>query len=396
MKKRRGFGTGRGQGYLNLAPMDSLQHSLNAKGVKKQFIMPPERKDPVSMLMGKGRRYDFGMIPTPQKKGLIKEIARKVHQGVDWAIEWEKKHLPAQKEWVKKEYTKAKELAVKGLDKVKDYAEQKKADLDDVRDELDHNDDGVQDISYETLTNTNLEIQQGLNTIDLDNSGVPDHLEDGTFAFTNEDVMTNQAPMDENKGTGFPFPTLNPQAEFGGEEVMTNIQYEPTTVEVKPEGAGFPFPSLNPKKDYDKEYVEPEKTFGQKVKGTAVAVGGAVKGAVKHEVQKRQLQKDFIRHLSDRELETKAIEVGKPLFGGLNAFEKEIIRRRNERRRLADIKSGKVESKVGSSLGSSLSFLNPLSTFSTKPNEKTKTTTKTETKSPLDLSFLNPLSTFKK
>jgi len=80
----------------------------------------------------------------------------------------------------------------------------------------------------------------------------------------------------------------------------------------------------------------------------------------------------------------------------LNAFEKEIIRRRNERRRLADIKSGKVESKVGSSLGSSLSFLNPLSTFSTKPNEKTKTTTKTETKSPLDLSFLNPLSTFKK
>lgn len=404
--KRRGFGTGRGQGYLNLVPMDSLQHSLNAKGVKKAVVMPPQKLDPVSVLSGKGRRYDFGLIPTPQKKGMIREIAKKVQEKVDWAVQWEKEHLPKQKEWVKKEFEKAKELAKKGMDKVKDYAEKKKEDLDDVRDELDINDDGVQDISYDTLMDTNMQITQELNTIDLNKNGVPDHVEDGTFSMQPE-MLTNQPVAEpEKKSVGFPFPTLNPVEEYSNADVTI----QPTQVVVEQKGAGFPFPSVNPKADYGKEekyedyfppepkvVQQPKKTFGQKVKGTASAVGSYVGRTVKHEVQKRQLEHDMIRHLSDKELKVKALQVGKPMFGGLNAFEKEIIRRQQERERIRQIETGQVqESALTKSLSQSFGFLNPLATLSPKKDETATSRTKMTTPqgNTLDLGFLNPLSTF--
>jgi len=394
---RRGLGKGLGTGYFNLVPMDSHIHSLSAKGVKSKI--------PTQIVSGKN--YDFGMIPTPKKKGFIKEIAKKVVDGVKWAEKWEKEHLPKQKAWVKKEFEKGKDLYERGADKVKDYFEQKKEDMDDVRDELDTNDDGVQDISYGELMNTNLQIQQDLNTIDVDNSGVPDHLEDGTFAFQDfggEGTLINSTkPLgEEKKGAGFPFPTLDPQKEYGSEdgtELLTNIppqeqKYEDFfpdedmaqpiqsdfVVEEK-KGVGLPLPTLNPK-----------KTFGQKVKDE---VQKDVRKGVEFgrgQIQKYQLEKDMIRHLPDKDLEIKALQVGKPLFGKYNKFEAEILRRNEERKRIAMIKSGKVPESSGSDLNL-FGFLNPLSTVSTKKQPAKSNQTQPTSQSAVDLGFLNPFST---
>jgi hypothetical protein len=151
-----------------------------------------------------GKDHNFGLFPTEEKKGLIREIARKVADGVHWAVEWERKHLPQQRAWVKKEFEKAKELAHRGYDKVKDKVEQMKEDMDDVRDELDTDDDGDQDISMHEFQQTNAQIKQQLNTIDLDNSGVPDHVEDRSLV------------IEEEKPITFPLPTPTPHETFGG------------------------------------------------------------------------------------------------------------------------------------------------------------------------------------
>jgi hypothetical protein len=219
---RRGYGTGRGAGYKNLAPLDPYIHSMNRKGVRVTAIAKPiksktphldamrERTDIWSAITGKTFRKDFGMIPTPKKKGLIKEIARSVIGGAKWALEWEKEHLPAQAQWVKDEFNAAKDETIKlgkmGLEKAKEAYEwekeklpsqvawvkkevgqveegvkealQKKQDLHDVRDELDTNDDGVQDISMAQLEIANKNIVKGLDKIDLNKNGVPDHREE--------------------------------------------------------------------------------------------------------------------------------------------------------------------------------------------------------------------------
>ena len=334
--ERRGYGTGKGQGYKNLMQIDPFIHSLNAKGIKSKKLLPQNFK----------KGYDFGNTATPQKKGLIRELARKVHEGVDWAIQWEKEHLPKQKEWVKKEFEQAKELAKRGVDKVKDYAEQKKEDLDDVRDELDINDDGVQDLDMSDLEIANQEITQGLNQIDLDNSGVPDHIEDGTFDMP-----------------------------------------EPP----RPSGAGFPFPTTDPKRDFEKK----EGVF----KKGARFVGSTFKKAKEEGrqiIEKKRLEKDIIRHMTDPELRTKAIELGKPTFGKYNAFEREIIRREQEKARLRMITE---QAKAGQIKGTSpinLGFLNPLG--QTKPKEKKVTSKKAKIKGDGQdyFGFLNPVKTLSK
>lgn len=215
---RRGYGTGRGAGYKNLAPLDPYIHSMNRKGVSavpkaKVFKSKTphldamrERTDIWSAITGKTFRKDFGMIPTGKKKGLIKELARNVISGAKWALEWEKEHLPSQAKWVQDEYNLAKDEAIKlgklGLEKAKEGIEwekeklpsqvawvkkeaedvkeilQKKQDLHDVRDELDTNDDGVQDISMSELEIANKNIVKGLDTIDLNKNNVPDHREE--------------------------------------------------------------------------------------------------------------------------------------------------------------------------------------------------------------------------
>jgi len=160
--QRRGLGKGKGSGYHNIVSQDPYVHSLSAKGVKSQVSMNAPFHDD---------SLDFGKIPTSQKKGMIREIAQKAQEGVSWALQWEREHLPKQADWVKKEFKTAKE-------QLSDIAEKlKKRDMDDVRDELDTNDDGVQDIPIEELEVVNQQIHEDVRDIDYDNNGVPDYAE---------------------------------------------------------------------------------------------------------------------------------------------------------------------------------------------------------------------------
>lgn len=398
MVKRRKYGTGRGQGYLNLAPMDGYIHGLNAKGIettgmlyakgKKGVIMPKENRGIVAVLKGKGFRKDFGTIPTAPKKGLIREIARKVHEGVDWAVEWEKEHLPKQKAWVKKEFEKAKELAHKGEEFVKHEVEEfkegfqegrgkkiaKKKDMDDVRDELDTDDDGDQDIHIDELKKVNKQIKEDLSTIDLDKSGVPDHLEVEPMEIDTQFTKTKK------KGAGFPFPTIDPEKKYGKED-HTNQKIS------------MPLPALNPKEKYAKKdkagrlieppVPKPSKTFPQKAKAfvrkEAVIVKektGEVVQAGKSFIRKKQLEADILHHMKDAELRQKAINT--PSILGKNKFERELIRRTKKRLKVdAEIRMAKKqtvteikEGKTGGIFSTYFGFLNPFASFKTKKKVK--------------------------
>lgn len=288
---RKGLGAGQGRGYKNIVPLDPYIHSLSARGVKSAQELYAEGK------------LKFGIIPTKEKEGLIREIARKVHDGVDWAIQWEREHLPQQRRWVRKEYERAKEQLRKGAEAIK-----KKFDKDDVRDELDTNDDGVQDIEYEELQEVNAEITDQLEGIDLDNNNIPDYAE-------------SDVKMEEDK-ISFPIPTPTPKETFG-----TKVR----------KGWG--------------KIVEKEQEF----------------------VQKRREQKEVLNKLSDAQLREKAVRNPSGIFGG-NIYEKEYLRRQGKRLEMQekvsttrqkareDIKKG----KTGGGLGIDVSFLNPLSAFSSK------------------------------
>ena len=405
MAIRRGLGSRQGQGYKNLVPYDKVIHSLNAKGVhttlfpkggkhQKQGKQPiPEKKDILSFLSGKGHRNDFGSIPTPQKKGLIRELARKVAQGVDYAIEWEKQHLPQQQEWVKKEYHKAKEELQKVGKSVeegkKKWQEEHKKDVDDVRDELDTNDDGIQDIPLYELEDVNKGIVQQLDTIDLDNSGIPDHNEDG---FLNMPKQPESTPE--------PQPEPVPDIDFEPMEMEMEISEEP----IYKNKVYLPLPVLNPKEDYG-SLLHPEQdipipthkeSFREKAgklvkKEFAIAKekAGEGIGKVKTYIKGRQLEKDFIKQMPDSQLRELGVREGSGGgilssfgFGGgsksLNKYEKELLRRTEERIKLdnaiqmakekarAEVKQ-KLEKK-SSGAGDFISdFINP---FGKKEGEK--------------------------
>lgn len=185
---RIGLGKGLGKGYKNISSQDPIVHSFSAKGISQNIGILP--KDYVSTL-------EFGKIPTSHKKGLIREIARKSKEGVAWAIEYEKKHLPKQRDWVKKEYYSVKNKLNELCDK------NKKKDLDDVRDELDTNDDGIQDISVKELEEVNGEIHQNLSNIDIDNDGVPDYqeLNPPTVSYSTEIENNKPSALDYIRGT---------------------------------------------------------------------------------------------------------------------------------------------------------------------------------------------------
>lgn len=425
--KRRTFGTGRGQGYLNLVPMDSLIHSLNAKGIQttgtlyakgKKVNYPPERKDIISVMRGKGFRKDFGTIPTPPKKGAIRDIARKVHEGVDWAIQWEKEHLPKQKEWVKKEFAQAKQLAKKGIDFIKEEAKhikdakekrqhQKEVDMVDVRHELDTNDDGVQDISINELKEVNKQIHKDLQKIDLDVNGIPDHIEDNFHIDTEF--------KEHKKGAGFPLPTytFTSETEAEPEQSVTGFanplytfsnkpvkeEPVPSTGAVEPEkgkslGINFPFPTVKPKEQVGvqekkaKHETLTDKYGEEHQRKKTFLENQYEKGRIYF--QKKQLEKDFIRSMPDAELKEKAIRYGTGFFNTGNKFEKELIRRTKERLKVDnDIKMAKAEQnakikaleekvkakaegkKTGSGFaGIDLGFINPLSTLNPKKVKK--------------------------
>ena len=422
-KIRRTFGTGRGQGYLNLVPMDSLIHSLNAKGIQTTGVLsakgrvkyPDEKRDIVSVMRGKGFRKDFGSIPTPPKKGAIRDIARKVHEGVDWAVAWEKEHLPQQKAWVQKEFAHAKELAKKGITAIKDKAHeikdakekrqhQKEVDMQDVRHELDTNDDGVQDKTIQELKQVNKQIERDLQKIDLDVNGIPDHIEDNFVI----DTEFKEYPS-EKKGAGFPLPTYSfeTKVDAGQEDhlldfanpmsTLTNKPVKPEPIPVsgaiqeEKKGAGFPIPTLDmgKTKTSEKKEVKHETLtdkFGEEVHRPKTLLEKQYeKGRVYF--QKKQLEKDFIRSMGDAELKEKAIRLGTGFLNSGNKFEKELIRRTKERMKVnADLsiakkqqqarikqmedrikaKATKKASGGGGISGVDLGFLNPFSTFTTK------------------------------
>lgn len=270
MVSRRGYGKNQGQGYKNLLPPDSTTHSMSARGIKST------KDEPLIQMQKINNPYDFGKIPTTEKQGLIKELARKAHQGFDWAVAWEKRHLPGQKEWVKKEYKKAKELAHKAGDKIHDFQERIKKDRDDVRDELDTNDDGVQDIHIDKLKDVNKGIKRDLSKIDLDKDGQPDAHQSGFFGI-------------EPKGRKpLPEPPKSPRQEL----------FEKAEFEIKPK-----------KPSFVRRFVEGSK----------------------HKLGEMKTERDFIRSMGDTELKEKAVREESGFFGGANKFQKELIRRQKSR-----------------------------------------------------------------
>lgn len=296
---RKGLGAGQGRGYKNIVPLDPYIHSLSARGVKS-----------ASVLYAEGN-LKFGIIPTKEKEGLIREIARKVHEGVDWAIQWEREHLPKQRRWVRKEYERAKEQIAKGIDHLK-------KDKDDVRDELDSNDDGVQDIPLAELHEVNTEIRQDLDNIDLNNDDVPDYVQEGDAEMTDYEIEY------EEQKINFPLPT-------------------PT----------------------------PHETFGRKVKK---GVGSLVQKEREFVAQRRQ-ERAELNNLSDQKLKELAVRNPAGLFGG-NKYEKELLRRQTKRVQIEQKvsvtkqKAQQQPAKSGGGLGIDLGFLNPLSTFSAKGKKK--------------------------
>lgn len=315
MLKRRGYGAGKGKGYKNLMPIDSFVHSLNAKGVKKQPIIVHKKrtaflKNFLNISNPKNMTEDmipdnFGRVPTYKKKGLIKELARKVEDGVGWAIKWEQEHLPQQKAWVKKEYERAKQLTKKGVDKLKKI---KAKDMEDVRDELDSNDDGVQDIPMQELETVNEGIRKDLQGIDLNQDGVADYVQEQPL----DDYETEYA--DSTESTIIPIP-------------------------------------------------KPKKGVVQKAKETAILGFQKGKTFVKERQAIAKAEKEELKSYSNNTLEELAIREPKGMFGfGKNKYEKELLRRVEYKNRLDEeirqvkMKPVKVKSQSSLNLAESLGF----------------------------------------
>lgn len=329
---RKGMGFNQGRGYKNLIMKDPYIHSLNAKGVKTQF---PERMDFLSVIRGRDMRKDFGTIPTPHKKGLIKELARKVVDGIDYAVEWEREHLPKQKEWVKKEFDKAKEEAQKvkraGSKAYKTFREEvKKKDVEDVRDELDTDDNGTQDIPMSTLEKANKDILSSLDTVDKNMNEIPDYQEDDLL-----EMPPTQEITYSNKPIGIPVPFM-----FSKEAPEPPVP-EPTEPIIEP---------LVVKKDsiFQKagRFVRKEFELG--------------KDYLKH----KQLETRELHELNEKELLDMGVREGKPMIGSMNKYERELFRRVKEKKfvekRLAEIQTGKEDKQEGG-LGFNFDFLNPFS-----------------------------------
>lgn len=422
--ERKGYGQGKGKGYKNLIQLDPYIHTLSAKGVKTKKSKTPnldmmrERTDMMSVLSGKGFRKSFGLLPTPQKKGLIRELAKKVTDGVSWAVEWEKEHLPQQQAWVKKEFEQAKEQAIKleeaGKKKLEEIKEnlQKKKDLDDVRDELDTNNDGVQDIPLSKLQEVNTEIVADLDTIDTDNNGVPDHREEGftnintietpelpSYTEPSEGVLTNKPIAPIPFMTGEPEPKPEPETKMVAPEYAVEPEYK---VEYDTPKVGLPIPLMTGK---DLEPPKPKKTFISQT--GELAKKGYIAGkefaqkeieAGKRYIQQRKEETRELHQLPYAELRQLAISEGQGAFG-MNKYEQEIFRREKEQKyldqKIKEIREGKPTSGGGfGAVGSAFGFLNPVATL-TQP-VKAKTSSESTSAGLGDsLSFLNPLTAFK-
>lgn len=278
MVKRKGLGKGQGKGYKNLVSNDPLVHSMSARGMTQKQVL--KRMD-----------NDFGFVPTEEKKGFIKELARKAVDGVKWAVEWEKEHLPDQLQWVKDEFNEAKTKIKAGIDDIKGKT-QKQIDAEDVRDELDHDEDGVADIDISELEDVNEGISYELQDIDLNQNDIPDAQEDGTF----------------NLGI---VPPLFPPS---GEPELTNV----------PESMAKNIIPL----DDEKECEKPKGKVSNFIKN--------VRSNVSDYLETQRLESERIKGLSDKELKKLALQEGQTLFGN-NRYENEIVARTKERVRLQEL-----------------------------------------------------------
>lgn len=353
MVSRLGYGKGKGRGYLNLISLDPYIHSLSAKGVRTRqfnsynlfaksercFLEYDKKGNPVNL------PYNIDSMPNNKRRGLIKELAKKAIDGVSWAVKWEKEHLPKQKEWVKAQYVKAKDLAHRVKDNIKDTVEKKHEDLADVRDELDIDDNGTQDISIEQLDNVNDGIRTDLETIDTDGNNVPDYME--------------TEPLDDL-------------------DIETQIT-EPKVAEKK------------------KSFFSSGKEFAEK----EFKVG---KEFVKKKIAEREHTQEELRALSNKELKELSIKTTKTsLFGGKDMYEKELLRRVGKEKQIDfDVETAMrlpISSSGGTSSSSSVfsgmfTGLNPFSLTNQKAEPRKRAIQKSTSNSGLGLGdlfgFANP------
>ena len=153
------------RGWFN----ESKRHALARKGIKttnKRLSYIPK---------------ELNKMTYTEQKGFIKDLAKKSVLGVKHAIQWEKEHLPKQKQWVKDEFNEGKKDFQNFIKKFKKHPDEGKSksmiDMEEVADELDHDEDGTPDIPMEELEDVNKGIKMDLESIDLDYSGVPDYKE---------------------------------------------------------------------------------------------------------------------------------------------------------------------------------------------------------------------------
>lgn len=317
---RRGYGTGRGAGYKNLAPSDSYIHSLNRKGVgtyvkrvstpimkskTPHLDMMKDRTDIFSLMAGNPLRKDFGSIETPVKKNILSKMFNKAKQGVAYAVEWEKEHLPRQEAWVKDHWETLKEEAKEFQQKQKDAEKQR--------------------VMEEHSKEQEDKAQEDIMAI---KKNAEDFSSGKMFEKPKEDIVYSNQPLEEPE-----MPSI--------EEDIIIPEPEPI-VEIEP-----------PKPDIQEEHLQSEEEAlkqREKIRQTLDAVEGiAKKGFAKTKdfvekeyaigkkyVQEQQEKAKELHEMGDAELTKLAIQTPKPLFSKNNKYEAELFRREKEKNYIAN------------------------------------------------------------
>jgi hypothetical protein len=315
---RRGYGTGRGAGYKNLAPSDSYIHSLNRKGVgtyvkrvstpirkskTPHLDMMKDRTDIFSLMVGNPLRKDFGSVSTPVKKSILGKMFDKAKKGVEYAVEWEKEHLPAQEKWVQDHWQTLKDEAKEFQQKQKDAERQKR---------IEEHKKEQEDRAQEDVMAIKKNAEKISETL-----GKPE-----------EPVYTNM-PLEEPM-----MPSLDEQ--------MPEAPEPEPIVEIQP-------PKPNIMEEHLKAEEEAQKTR-EKVRETLDAVEGmAKKGFAKTKdfiekeyaigkkyIQEQQEKAKELHEMSDAELTKLAIQTPKPLFSKNNKYESELFRRETVKNYIAN------------------------------------------------------------
>jgi len=311
---RRGYGTGRGAGYKNLAPSDSYIHSLNRKGVgtyvkrastpimkskTPHLDMMKDRTDIFSLMAGNPLRKDFGSIETPVKKNILSKMFNKAKQGVAYAVEWEKEHLPRQEKWVKEHW-----------DSLKDEAKEFRQNQEKQR-AIEENKKQQEERAQEDVMAIKKNAEKISETLGKE-----------------EPVYTNQ-PLEEPE-----MPSL--------EEQMPEAPMPEPVMELEP-----------PKPDVKEEHLQSEEEAlkqREKIRQTLDAVEGiAKKGFAKTKdfvekeyaigkkyIQEQQEKAKELHEMTDAELTKLAIQTPKPLFSKNNKYESELFRREKAKNYIAN------------------------------------------------------------